>query len=51
VKSRDQEHHTQCGNADSLEDTQRTRLEPELVLRVVGVPEKRNAGNEAREIE
>jgi hypothetical protein len=51
MKPCDQEHHAQGGDADALEDTQRTRLEPELVLRVVGVPEERNASNEACEIQ
>jgi hypothetical protein len=50
MEARNEEHHAQGRNADSLEDTQRTRLEAELVLRVVGVPEKRDAGYEACEI-
>jgi len=51
VKPRDQEYDSDSGDADTLEDTQRTGLEAELVLRVVGVPEKCNAGYEACEIE
>jgi len=51
MEPRDQEHHAQGSDTDALKDAQRTRLEPELVLRVVGVPEERDAGNEACEIE
>ena len=51
MEARDEEHHAQGRYADSLEDTQRTRLEAELVLSVKGVGKERGTRPEAGDIE
>ncbi len=45
-----QEHDAKCGNRNSLKDAQRARLQTEVVLRVQGVGQERNASQEATEI-
>ena len=50
VERRDQEHDAQGSHCDSLEDTQGTGLEAELVLGVKGVRQERNTGAKAGEI-
>jgi hypothetical protein len=51
VKGCDQEHDAQPGNGYALKDTQRTRLEAELVLGIKGVSEQRDTRAKAREID
>jgi hypothetical protein len=51
VKGCNQEYDAQRRDGDSLEDTQRTGLETELVLRVKSIGQERDTRREAAEIE
>jgi hypothetical protein len=51
MERRDQEHDPQGCRTDTLKDAQRTRFETEVVLRVKGVGEQRDAREETRQVD